>query len=84
MTVPSWASYVTFTISGGTGDADLYVRYGSRPTTTAYDCRPYRNGNSETCSFTARAGTYYAMLRAYAQYSGVSLVGKYATRSWQL
>ena len=34
-------------ISGGTGDADLYVKLGSAPTLTSYTCRPYITGNSE-------------------------------------
>jgi hypothetical protein len=36
----------------GTGDADLYVRFGSQPTATDYDCRPYKNGSSEECTVT--------------------------------
>ena len=35
-------------MAGGSGDADLYVRYGSQPTTSSYTCRPYLNGNNET------------------------------------
>jgi vibriolysin len=78
--VPSGASNLKFLISGGTGDADMYVKFGSRPTTSSYDCRPYLNGNSETCNITtAQVGTYYVMLRAYAAYSGVSLTGSYST-----
>jgi serine protease len=58
----------------------MYVRFGSRPTTTTYNCRPYLNGNNETCSFAAPSvGTYYVMLRGYSAYSGVSLVGRYST-----
>jgi serine protease len=76
--VPANSSNLTFTISGGSGDADLYVRFGAEPTTSSYDCRPYRNGNSETCSFAApQAGRYYVMLRAYSSYSGVQLVADY-------
>ncbi len=76
MEVPAGATNVTFTMSGGTGDADLYVRFGSQPTTSTYDCRPYRSGNSETCSIDApQAGTYHVMVRGYSAYSGVSLVG---------
>ncbi|WP_372762400.1 S8 family peptidase [Pseudoalteromonas sp.] len=76
MTVPSGASNVTFTMSGGTGDADLYVRAGSQPTTSTYDCRPYESGNNEVCSIDSpTAGTYHVMLRGYSAYSGVSLVG---------
>jgi hypothetical protein len=33
----------------GSGDADLYVKVGSQPTLNSYDCRPYRNGSSESC-----------------------------------
>lgn len=80
MQVPSGASNLTFTISGGSGDADLYVKFGSAPTTSSYNCRPYLNGNSETCTFaTPSAGTYYVMLQAYSSFSGVSLVGNYST-----
>ena len=76
MTVPSGATNVTFTMSGGTGDADLYVRAGSKPSTTTYDCRPYKGGNSEECSIdNPTAGTYHVMLRGYSAYTGVSLVG---------
>ncbi|MEQ1571520.1 MAG: M4 family metallopeptidase, partial [Myxococcota bacterium] len=73
-TTPAGATSLQFKITGGTGDADLYVRYGSAPTLTAYDCRPYLNGNTETCTVTpALAGTYYVMLNAYSTYSGVTL-----------
>lgn len=74
LVVPSGASNLSFSISGGTGDADLYVRLGAAPTTTTYTCRPYTSGNSETCSFAApTAGTYYVSVRAYAAFTGVSL-----------
>ena len=80
MAVPAGASNLKFQIAGGSGDADLYVRFGSAPTTSTYDCRPYLNGNNETCDINpAQAGTYYVMVRAYATYSGVSLTGSYTT-----
>ncbi|MDI1254432.1 pre-peptidase C-terminal domain-containing protein [Thermomonas sp.] len=67
---------VIFTISGGTGDADMYVRAGSAPTTSSYDCRPYASGNSETCTFTpTSATTYHIKVNAYAAFSGVTLKG---------
>lgn len=76
--VPAGASNLSFAISGGTGDADLYVRFGSEPTTGSFDCRPYLNGNNETCNIAAaQTGTYYVMVRAYSSFSGVSLVGSY-------
>jgi serine protease len=72
--VPANTQSVTVVLSGGTGDADLYVRYGSQTTTTAYDCRPYKDGNNETCTFSApKAGTWHVGVRGYAAFSGVSL-----------
>lgn len=74
--VPAGASNLVFSTAGGTGDADLYVRFGNEPTTTTYDCRPYRSGNAETCTIAVpQAGTYHVMVRAYAAYSGLDLVG---------
>lgn len=76
--VPAGASKVTFKLSGGTGDADMYIRYGQAPSLTAYDYRPYLNGNNETVTVNApRSGTWYIMLNGYRAYSGVSLVGSY-------
>lgn len=72
-TVTNSGSVVVST-SGGTGDADLYVKAGSKPTTSSWDCRPYRSGNAEQCSISAVAGTtYHVMLRGYSNYSGVTL-----------
>lgn len=78
MVVPAGATNLSFAISGGTGDADMYVKFGSAPTTSSYDCRPYITGNNETCTIAnVQAGTYYIMLNAYSTFSGVSLVGNY-------
>jgi serine protease len=69
---------LSITTSGGRGDADLYVRKGSKPTTSSYDCRPYKNGNNESCSINSgQGGTYHIMLRAYSAFEDVSLVGQY-------
>jgi vibriolysin len=76
--VPAGKTSLTVRISGGTGDADLYTRFGSRPTTSTYSCRPYLNGNGETCTVTnTQAGDYYVMLRGFRAYSGVQLVADY-------
>ncbi len=78
--VPSGASNLVISISGGTGDADLYTKYNAEPTTSAYDCRPYKSGNTESCTVaTPSAGYYYIGLYAYAAYSGVSLTASYST-----
>ncbi|MET1254336.1 PPC domain-containing protein [Aliikangiella maris] len=74
MPVPADASNILFEMSGGSGDADLYVKFGSKPTNSSYDCRPYKNGNVESCSFNApAAGTWYIDLYGYSIASGVSL-----------
>ncbi|NMO17189.1 peptidase [Pyxidicoccus fallax] len=74
VTVPEGAYDLAFTLSGGTGDADMYVRFNNAPTTTTYDCRPYRSGNNEACTFAAPShGTWYVMLNGYTAYEGVSL-----------
>lgn len=76
--VPAGATDLSFNISGGTGDADLYVRFGSKPTSSDYDCRPYLNGNTESCDIASvQAGTYHVMLKGYSSYSGVSLVANF-------
>jgi vibriolysin len=80
LVVPAGATGLKFVTSGGTGDSDMYVKFGSAPTDTVYDCRPYASGNAETCTIaTAQAGTYYVRLKAYAAFSGVSLTGSYTT-----
>ncbi|WP_223641901.1 M4 family metallopeptidase [Corallococcus sp. EGB] len=80
LVVPSGATNLKFVTTGGTGDVDLYVRFGAAPDSATYDCRPYASGNEETCTITnIQAGTYYVMLNAYSAYSGVTLTGSYST-----
>jgi vibriolysin len=74
--VPAGQTDVRFTLSGGSGDADLYVRVGLLPTTTSYGCRSFSGTSNETCTFRA-AGTYFVMVRAYTGYSGVTLTGRH-------
>lgn len=70
-------STLTVTISGGTGDADLYVREGAQSTTSSYDCRPYKNGNEEVCTFTSpKAGDWYFDIRGYRASSNITLTIK--------
>jgi hypothetical protein len=60
----------------GTGDADLYVKVGSAPTLTSYDCRPYKTGSNETCKVTlAQPTTVGVMVNGYATSSTFKLVG---------
>lgn len=80
--VPQGATNLGFVMNGGTGDADLYVQYGAAPTSANYDCRPYKSGNSESCPITnIQSGTYYAMLKGYSAFTGVSLTASYTASS---
>ncbi|MEW4367530.1 pre-peptidase C-terminal domain-containing protein, partial [Aliikangiella maris] len=79
--VPSNASNIQVSMSGGAGDADLYVKFGSAPTDSSYDCRPYKSGNAESCTLSQTNGTYYVRLKAYSAFSGVSLTGSYDSGS---
>jgi serine protease len=61
-------------MSGGTGDGDLYVRRGSEPTTATYDCRPYKTGNNESCSFNnPTADTWHISVYGYTAASGITI-----------
>jgi serine protease len=72
--VPAGADSLRVDVSGGSGDADLYVRRGALPTFTAWDCRPFIGGNNERCVAVApAAGDYYVMLNGFDAYSGVTL-----------
>ena len=78
--VPAGASGLKFVTSGGTGDADLYVKFGAAPTTSSYDCKSDGSTNAETCNIaTAQTGKYYVLIRGYSTYSGLSLTGSYTT-----
>lgn len=61
--------------SGGSGDADLYVRYGEAPTLSDWDKRPYRPGNSETVNYeNPQAGVYFISLYSYKAFADVQLI----------
>ena len=83
MVVPAGATNLKFTTSGGTGDADLYVKFGSAPTTASYTCASTAFGNAGTCTITTvQAGTYYVLVNNgsptwYPTFSGLSLTGSY-------
>ncbi len=78
LTVPAGRTTLTINTSGGTGDADLYVRLGSQPTLSSYNCRPLRTGNTESCTFTnPTAGTYHIGLYGFAAVTGLTLSTSY-------
>ncbi|MET0406718.1 MAG: PPC domain-containing protein [Cystobacter sp.] len=73
--VPAGQNLLKVTLTGGTGDADLYLRRGALPTTSDYNCRSIASGTAETCSVTSpQAGTWYILARAYSAFSGATLL----------
>jgi Bacterial pre-peptidase C-terminal domain len=72
--VPAGTASLKVAITGGTGDADLYVNPGARPSKTTFTCRPFLNGNSESCTIAnPAAGKMFVLIDGFAAYSGVTL-----------
>lgn len=79
--VPANSKNLSIAVSGGSGDVDLYVKQGSKPSASSYDCRPYQSGNNESCAKSApAAGVWYVTLKAYSAYAGVSLKVQYQSK----
>lgn len=80
--VPSGASNLSFKMSGGTGDGDIYTKLGSAPTTSSYLAKSDGSTNTESILIASpTAGTYYLLANAYATVSGASIVATYQTGS---
>lgn len=72
--VPPGATSFTATLSGGTGDADLYIRRASPPTTSSNTCGSENGGNDEICTVANPAsGTWYILIALYDPYAGATL-----------
>lgn len=54
-------------IMTGTGNADLYVKFGSMPTKLSQDCRPIKDGSAESCVMQVPAGATNAFVGAVAR-----------------
>ncbi|MDP4985493.1 PPC domain-containing protein, partial [Pseudoalteromonas tunicata] len=78
-TVDLAAGYASFdvTLSGGSGDADLYIRHGAASTTSSFDCKSESSSNNESCSQASpAAGTWYIDVYGYRASSGMTLTVK--------
>ena len=74
ITVPECANTLTVKTSGGTGDADLFVRLGSRPTTADFTCRSNNPANTESCVVAdPAAGVWHIGIQAYKAISAVTM-----------
>lgn len=73
---------LSFALSGGAGNADLYVRFGDKPTLDTYDCRSNGADNEENCEFKKpEIGNYYVLVHGTNAFSGVSLTGSYLDKN---
>jgi serine protease len=78
LAVSRMATELAFVMSGGTGDADMYVKFGAEPTAADWDCRPYLFGNNESCNIdSTQEGTYYVKMIGFSAFADVSLTGSF-------
>ncbi|WP_448570066.1 PPC domain-containing protein, partial [Thalassotalea ganghwensis] len=64
--VPNEATNLVFSIYGGSGEADLFVKYQATPTDNDYDGRGYIYGNDESVSIAnPNAGKWYFIVKGY-------------------
>jgi hypothetical protein len=77
--VPAGQAILAVQTSGGTGDADLYVKQGSIPTPSDFNCESAGATTDEACTFpTPTAAPWYVTLYGYESYSGVTLTARYS------
>lgn len=76
--VPPGKTSLSFSTSGGSTDADLYVRFGQVPSLTTYGCASTGPNTTENCTIqNPQAGTWYVLVHAWTDITGVSLLGQY-------
>ena len=79
ISVPEGATSLTIILSGGTGNADVYVKFGSPPGTNDYDYAAAGAGNREIVRFVnPQAGDWFILLNASPAYNGATLLARYA------
>jgi Zn-dependent metalloprotease len=73
--VPAGKASLTFKLSGGTGNGNIYARISTPPTTTSYTKRSVGTTNTETITWTSPgAGTYYLLVHAASTVTSTSLL----------
>jgi len=76
--VPAGTRSLNLRSYGGSGNVSLYVSYDSVPTSTVYDRKSAKPGNSEAVVMTNPvAGTYYLRLVGEQAFANVSVLGLY-------
>jgi hypothetical protein len=81
--VPAKTTDLTIQTTGGTGDADLYTRYASRPTSInpgGYDYTSANAGNAESVSISSpQGGRWFIMLPTTSSYANIELLARVTT-----
>jgi len=78
--VPASKAQVMFLMSGGSGDADMYIRKGSAPNTVSWSYRPYLVTTTEKVVVnnpSADGDWYYIMIKGYTSFSGVDFLAQF-------
>lgn len=76
--VPTGARNLRFDTGGGTGDADMFVRFGAQPTENDFDESSLGARTREHLQFASpRAGVWFVKIDAARAYSGVTLTANY-------
>lgn len=74
ITLPEGQTSLEISTSGGSGDADLYLRYGQLPNEVEFDQSSAGPSNSESVSVSNPAGgVWYVGVFAYESIAGVSI-----------
>ncbi|MEJ2206425.1 MAG: CARDB domain-containing protein [Gemmatimonadota bacterium] len=74
--LPAEDGSIAFRLSGGTGDADMYVNYEVRPPSRgdSWDCISGAADSNEECRINAALpGVYHVLIHAYSTFSGTTL-----------
>lgn len=72
--VPSGKTKLTLTLTGGTGNANLFLRRSSLPSTLIYDQKSTSATNADSINLANPvAGTYYVLLYGAKAFSGATL-----------
>ncbi|KGJ91201.1 metallophosphoesterase [Colwellia psychrerythraea] len=78
ITIGEGVPSLNITMTGGSGDADLYVRYGQAAKLSDWDQRPFKPGNNETVNYqNPQAGVYFVSLFSYKAFADVKLIANW-------
>lgn len=76
--VPAGKTSLNLRTYGGTGNVSIYVAHERVPTSTSFDRKSVKPGNSETVAITNPvAGTYYLAVVGETAFANVSVMGLY-------